>query len=132
MTPRKKRWRYMVAARRIAKEQGEELHDGDWEKAWSLLDKFGIPVFTYAMRDSERKLVKIGKSYNPQARLKTLRIGNAGNLKLLGYCKQKEPLTEKNIHNLLSEFRVSGEWFTDCSEVQQIVSEIRRASYVNE
>lgn len=54
--------------------------------------------------------IKIGRSKNPKRRLQTLQTGNAKELRLVA---SLEGLgwREREIHEKLKEWRVSGEWF---------------------
>ena len=61
--------------------------------------------FTYLMSDG--LYYKIGKSKNPEKRLRGLSTGNA-NCKLLFYGKGR---TEKQLHEIFAAFRVKGEWY---------------------
>ena len=128
MIPRKKRWRYLNAAREIAKRLSLPDPVDDWETIWSLLDKNGLPVYLYAIADNRNKIVKFGKSQNPVHRLKTIKTGNALELYLCGYCKNESPLTEKEVHAKLKPFRVAGEWFRLSDEVQETILAIKHKS----
>lgn len=58
--------------------------------------------------------IKIGRSVNPKRRLRALQTGNANELKLIA---SLEGLgwRERDLHETLREWRVSGEWFDyDC------------------
>lgn len=114
----------------IASRLRIELDPENWEQIWALLDKHGEPDYLYAIVDSASSLVKFGKSKNPGARLKTLKIGNGSNLKIFAYCENKSPLTEKEIHRRLSDERISGEWFRLCDKSQAVINEMRKSAGV--
>lgn len=67
--------------------------------------------FVYFMTDGN--LVKIGRTKNnPIERLKALKVGNA-NISMIGHVPtQNAELLEKTLHEELSKFHVSGEWFS--------------------
>lgn len=59
--------------------------------------------------------IKIGRSKNPQKRLKQLQTGNPNKLKLIAEFKG-EGWKEKILHERLSAYRLNGEWFSyDCT-----------------
>lgn len=77
-----------------------------------LLERKGDFLYFIQAKGSGR--IKIGRSKNPQRRLKTLQTGNASQLKMvanldgLGW-------REKDLHNTLKKWRLKGEWFEyDC------------------
>lgn len=75
---------------------------------------------TYLLFDG--KLYKIGQSINPEKRLKNLRTGNT-KVKIIAY---GSGLTEKRLHEIFKNKRVSGEWFKlNNSDVCRIISLIR-------
>jgi len=61
----------------------------------------------YLIKDSNTGLYKIGKSSNPLRREKTLQ-SEKPSIKMV---KVFEEITEKDLHNQYSSFRVRGEWF---------------------
>jgi len=118
----------MQAAKQIAQKRSLPDPEGDWETVWELLNEIDakLPEFLYAIGDRKNGLVKFGRSNNPVARLKALRIGNGADLGLWGYCPHESPLTEREVHKRLKAFRVSGEWFRMTAEVKTVVGEIQR------
>lgn len=64
--------------------------------------------------------IKIGFSVKPGDRIKTLSTGSPHHLKLVGTMPGSYRL-EKAIHQQLAEYRVQGEWFTDCEWVRFVV-----------
>lgn len=62
-------------------------------------------IFCYLL-ESEG-LYKIGKSKNPQNRVKQIRTGNP-NVKLVDF---SDKVTEKELHALYKNHRIKGEWF---------------------
>lgn len=69
-------------------------------KIWERGDKN-----TYLMYDGF--YYKIGQSYEPEKRLKSLRIGSP-NIKLICYGKK---INECHLHKLFANKRIEGEWF---------------------
>lgn len=61
--------------------------------------------------------VKIGKAKDVQKRLSQLQIGSPQKLELIGSTFVDEAM-EFYLHNKLEKYRVRGEWFVDCKEVQ--------------
>ena len=75
-------------------------------------------MYVYLIYDTSSKLTKIGKSLDPDARLKMLSTANP-NLKLLFY---SDKTTEMELHKEYSNLRVSGEWFKlDKCDFQKII-----------
>lgn len=64
--------------------------------------------------------IKIGTTTNLNSRMRQLRTSNAGPLSLLGSIEGALGI-EKAIHAELSHRRLSGEWFTDCSETRAVI-----------
>ena len=110
---------------------GLKVDSDNWEQIWALLDEYGQLEYLYVIYDRKNRLAKFGKSVSPSARLRQLRTGNGNDIHLLAYCENKTPLTETNVHRELAEFRVSGEWFRMCPEVQMKIDEIRRSRGAN-
>jgi hypothetical protein len=76
----------------------------------------------YLIRDSVTNYLKIGRSYNPDKRIKQLQTGHAGTLTMLYTLKGKGHL-EKKFHKKFQNLNTSGEWFIDDGS---IISEYRR------
>lgn len=64
----------------------------------------------YFIREVGTELVKIGKSFDPEARLKTLQIGTPHKLELM-HIIDSEIKDENWFHQRLSKFHVLGEWY---------------------
>ncbi|WP_158551953.1 GIY-YIG nuclease family protein [Komagataeibacter melaceti] len=73
-----------------------------------------MPV--YFIRSGSDGPVKIGSTNNVRRRMQMLQTGSANQLVLLRAFVGGEA-EEKAIHNRLSRFRVSGEWFEASDEV---------------
>ncbi|WP_171987926.1 GIY-YIG nuclease family protein [Streptomyces sp. MP131-18] len=76
--------------------------------------------FVYAIREAGRGRVKIGRSENPQARLKVLRTGSPVALELLWSTRGGVEL-EAFLHDRFADRRVRGEWF-DFSKVDALAA----------
>jgi hypothetical protein len=81
---------------------------------------------TYLMRDNNTGLTKIGCSYNPSVREKTLQ-SEKPTITLFKVC---DSLVEKELHELYKHQRVRGEWFflTD-KEIDCIVKKYKFHDY---
>jgi hypothetical protein len=73
----------------------------------------------YIMQCSQTGVVKIGVSNNPVSRLSAIQTGYPFLLKLERIIKTDEPrLLERQLHKLLDDFRLKGEWFDgDCLQM---------------
>lgn len=70
----------------------------------------------YFIQSEKTGMIKIGRSKNPEKRLKQLQTGSPNKLKLIAVFKDKGP-EERGLHERLRCFKVrqNGEWFTyDC------------------
>lgn len=65
---------------------------------------------TYIVHSAISGLVKIGKSFNPEQRIRTLSFQSGGNLKTLLIL---EGDVESDLHRRFCSLRVHGEWFDD-------------------
>lgn len=65
----------------------------------------------YIIQSSMTGMIKIGRSKNPEKRLKQLQTGNPNKLKLIAEFKN-QGWKEKIIHEKLRLFRLKGEWFS--------------------
>ena len=68
----------------------------------------------YIIQSDVTGMIKIGRSKDPQKRLKQLQTGNPSRLKLIASFKG-EGWKEKILHENLKKYRLEGEWFSyDC------------------
>ncbi len=75
--------------------------------------------YIYFIGDGER--IKIGRSKNPWARLKTLQTSSGNELHLLAV--KRAPVTaEAELHQRFADIRLAGEWFRATSELVTFVS----------
>lgn len=63
---------------------------------------------TYFILDSANNAIKIGKSRNPQERLRALQTAHPRPLQLIGVLEED---CEKRLHRQLKRFHLGGEWF---------------------
>ena len=70
----------------------------------------------YIMESEEAKVTKIGRSYNPEVRLKALQTGNHTKLEIRQqfgpFFKQETDIVEKECHKSLRASKLEGEWFS--------------------
>jgi hypothetical protein len=79
----------------------------------------------YAIADGAG-FVKIGKTAgHPMTRLRDLQVGNARELRLVGYTSAA---TERQLHRRLSRWRTHGEWFR---AVPQLLAELLTWDYLD-
>ena len=70
--------------------------------------------YLYFIQSDFTGMIKIGRSKDPQKRLKQLQTGNPNKLKLIAEFKG-EGWKEKILHERLEKYRLEGEWFSyDC------------------
>ena len=65
----------------------------------------------YIIQSDKTGMIKIGRSKDPEKRLKQLQTGNPNKLKLIA-CFKNEGWREKQIHESLRAYRLKGEWFS--------------------
>ena len=73
-------------------------------------------TFIYAIINRHDNVVKIGFSNDPQKRLSQLQTGTVHQLEIL-MTFAADSAVEKEIHDKLSKYRKSGEWFENTPEV---------------
>lgn len=67
--------------------------------------------------------IKIGRSVNPRKRLASLQTAHHDKLELLAVMPG-DTHTEANLHLMFAAYRLNGEWFRDCEEIRNYISEI--------
>ena len=68
----------------------------------------------YIIQSSYTGMIKIGRSKDPEKRLKQLQTGNPNKLKLIASF-ENQGWQEKSLHEILESHRLEGEWFSyDC------------------
>lgn len=90
-------------------------------------------LITYFISDPEAGVVKIGKSYNPERRLRQLQTGCARPLCLamllpiglerLGKCAPGG-WNEKTLHVRFQKDRLEGEWFRLSPDIQNFINQM--------
>ena len=65
----------------------------------------------YLIQSDKSGMIKIGRSVDPEKRLKNLQTGNPNRLKLIAVF-ENQGYREKLLHEELDKFRKKGEWFT--------------------
>lgn len=106
-----------------------------WEKRQYLPNK-GLPgtedendkrcyVYFIAEKGSDR--VKIGFSKNPWARLKNLQTASSGKMEIVCHLRTSG-VSEAEIHRLLSEYNVGGEWYLNEGLVADSIAAIKSGS----
>ena len=78
-------------------------------------------VSTYVVQRGDYGPVKIGKSGNPDARLRQLQTGCAEPLNLLGLIHDEG--AESELHDAFWAYRLEGEWFRPAPEVVEVLRE---------
>lgn len=65
----------------------------------------------YFVCEKNKEKIKIGRTKNLRARLKTLQTGNSDELTLLAYLPNQYSDMEQHIHGICHKYRLNGEWF---------------------
>jgi hypothetical protein len=77
-----------------------------------ILESSTRKLFVYAIREVESRNIKIGISYDPEARLRQLQTGNSSRLELVAFIEAAEGFkSEKDAHRLNKGIHIRGEWF---------------------
>lgn len=92
--------------------------------------------YVYIIRAGRRKVYKIGKSNDPQARLNSLQTASPERLKLLYALKADNASTaEESLHFVLQDFQLGGEWFALSDKQIEVllgIEEFKEKSFVIE
>ena len=75
--------------------------------------------WVYFAQESATALVKIGQSRQVHRRICVLNSATAGGVKLIGLLPETD-VTERSVHNLMSEHRERGEWFRPHDDVTRL------------
>ena len=76
--------------------------------------------------------VKVGHSYDPMYRAKTLQVGNPFKLELVATIMGNQTY-EAQIHKRLEPYHIRGEWFNPCEEmVEYIVNDLHAKGIYSE
>lgn len=71
------------------------------------------------------RAIKIGTSTEVGDRFRALQSASADKLEFLG-CVAASGKHEREIHKMLANFRLEGEWFADCADVRSLVNDLLR------
>jgi len=74
--------------------------------------------------------IKIGYTRQPEKRLRSLQNGDMESLKPIAVIDGSRFL-EKALHGVAAPYHLRGEWFRDCSEVRQIISDALTGKFPN-
>ena len=85
-------------------------------------DSLEVPGWIYIIQASSGGPFKLGWALDPKMRLATLQIGNPARLELLGQF-QGTGRRERELHEMLKEFRGLGEWFNPHPRAKEILAE---------
>lgn len=78
--------------------------------------------YVYVIKNVTTGAYKVGISKNPEQRLKSLQVGNDGELRLIGY-KQGTFQDETAAHKRLADKNIRAEWFNlDSNDVQALIN----------
>ena len=67
--------------------------------------------YLYFIQSDLTGMIKVGRSKDPQKRLKQLQTGNPNRLKLIASFREKGS-EEKYLHEVLNNYKQKGEWFS--------------------
>jgi hypothetical protein len=81
-----------------------------------------VSMKTYFIFNATAETVKIGRSTDPQRRLKDLQCASSSELAMLGVFEED---IEKRLHEELKDYRVSGEWFTWTEPVRAAIRSLK-------
>jgi hypothetical protein len=87
--------------------------------------------YVYFVQGVDGGPIKIGWTQNPEQRLEQLQAATHEELRLLDYVLGDRRV-ERALHDLLSDYRVRGEWFDDCGPVRDAVSDAVRGAEVRD
>jgi Meiotically up-regulated gene 113 len=79
------------------------------ERASEVCPEKPQPVNTYFIYSPKLEAVKIGRSVDPEKRLRAIKNGNPDELRLLGVLNDDR---EKEFHQRFAKYRTNGEWFS--------------------
>ena len=90
--------------------------------------------YVYIIRAGRRKVYKIGKSNDPQARLNSLQTASPEKLKLIyAFKADNASAAEESLHFVLRDFQLGGEWFALSDEQMEVllgIEEFKEKSFV--
>lgn len=111
-----------MTAERVGISEAKRGPDGPSRARLSALHSWpGARV--YFIGTSDRR-VKIGWSYNPEARLRSLQVGSPVELRILKTI-HGGPRQEALLHDFYADERLHGEWFTASDRMVRFISRIK-------
>jgi len=87
-------------------------------------DLEGFNGYVYFIADIKLTTVKIGFSKNPWARVKEFQTGRPEKLSVVATVKTTG-VSEIDIHDLFSDERAAGEWFTASTRIRSVIKQIK-------
>lgn len=110
-----------------AEEMALRISSPEWIEQAEAFDAEArsAPMSLYFIRATTGE-IKIGVAYDPRARLATLQCGNPRPLTLtLAVELADAPRVERELHALLHEYRLTGEWFEPSEAVLDVIEHYR-------
>ena len=94
----------------VWQKRKNKMNHGDLLKNYKKIKTERKGDFLYFIQSSNKGEIKIGRSKNPEKRLRNLQTGNPNKLRIVA---SLEGLgwREKDLHDQLKKWRGSGEWF---------------------
>lgn len=86
--------------------------------------------FIYFIQEGNEGKIKIGFSEDPKERLKTLKIANPNNLRIIFQYEGSEA-DERKIHRMFKNYNISGEWFEPSEEIMEFINVTKDSYQVN-
>lgn len=96
--------------RQIRMDEQHEARQAEWDKRLSSKKEKASEKHIYLIRDTIRGFYKIGSAKNVDTRFKQLKTANPGIEIVCSYFSKVSD--EKELHEILENVRVSGEWFS--------------------
>ncbi len=82
----------------------------------------------YFLQQGKDGPVKVGKSVDPHARIRSLQTGSSEPLRVLAFAPGDER-RESEIHRRLKPHRIRGEWYQPSPDVFALIAEIQTPEY---
>ena len=80
-------------------------------------------MYIYFLQGVDGGPIKIGISKSIRARIKQIQANSPVQLRVIGLCRGTSR-DEANFHKQFAEFRLHGEWFSDCEQIQETVNKV--------
>lgn len=98
---------------------GKSLHKPDQEVNPDAKQK-SDQSFAYFIESGMTGLIKIGRSVNPESRLKSLQTASPDKLTLLKVIPE-QVVSESELHERFAHLRRQGEWFESSEEIREFI-----------